>query len=208
MMTYIPAWLVLLLLCLCFGGFLAAVVGGVFFFLNRSVQEVNRTWGALGLATGLTLKPAAMFSQPELNGSFRQRPIRLYTYNAGTQGHRTTYTAVTLTVDNPTSSRLEITPSGTVGNFLGKMLNAQDVAIGNPAFDTRFVIKSNPPDFAQKILGEARVQMGIISIPDVFRIELEDSSLEYSKRDLEENAQFLTKLFNTLSDLADRLEGK
>jgi hypothetical protein len=192
---------------LCFGGFLAAVVGGIYFFLNRSVQEVNRTWGGLGLATGLTLKPAAMFSQPELKGNYRQRPIRLYTYNAGTQGHRTTYTAVALTVNNPTNSSLEITPVGTVGNFFGKMLSAQDTQIGNPAFDARFVIKSNPPDFAQKILGEARVQMGIISIPDVFRIELEGSSLEYSKRDLEENAEFLTQLFNTLSDLADRLEG-
>jgi hypothetical protein len=208
MMSYIPAWLIPVLLCLCFGGFLAAVVGGIFFFLNRGVQDVNRTWGDLGLATGLRLKPAAMFSQPELNGEFRQRPIRLYTYNAGTQGHRTTYTAVALTVANPTNSRLEITPSGTVGNFFGKMLNAQDVAIGNPAFDARFVIKSNPPDFAQKILAEPRVQMGIISIPDVFRIALEGSSLNYSKRDLEENSEFLTKLFNTLSDLADRLEGK
>ncbi len=207
-MSYIPAWLILLLLCLCFGGFLAAVVGGIYFFLNRSVQEANRTWGDLGLATGLRLKPAAMFSQPELNGNYRQRPIRLYTYNAGTQGHRTTYTAVALKVNNPTNSSLEITPAGTVGNFFGKMLNAQDVAIGNPAFDARFVIKSNPPDFARKLLGEARVQMGIMSIPDVFRIELEDSSLEYSKRDLEENVEFLTKLFNTLSDLADRLEGK
>jgi hypothetical protein len=207
-MTYIPAWLILILLCLCFGGFVVAVVGGIFFFINRSVQEVNRTWGALGLATGLTLKPGAMFSQPELNGSFRQRPIRLYTYNAGTQGHRTTYTAITLTVNNATSSKLEITPSGSVGNFFGRMLNAQDVAIGNPAFDARFVIKSNPPDFAAKVLGEARLQMAIMSIPDVFRIELEGLSLTYSKRDLEEDTEFLTRLFNTLSDLADRLEGK
>lgn len=205
-MSYIPAWMILLLLCLCFGGFLVAVVGAIFFFINRSVQEVNRTWGDLGLATGLRLKPGAMFSQPELNGNFRQRPIRLYTYNAGSQGHRSTYTAVALAVNNPTNSRLEITPAGTVGNFFGKMLSAQDVQIGNPAFDARFVIKSNPPESAAKILGEARLQMAIMSIPDVFRIELEGPSLTYSKRDLEENAEFLTRLFNTLSDLADRLE--
>lgn len=195
------------LMCLCFVVLFVGVVGGIIFHAYRSVQAVNRTWGDLGIGTGLTLKPAAMFSQPELYGEYRQRPIRLYTYNAGTQGNRITYTAVDLTVNNPTHSRLEITPSGGVGNFFGKILNAQDVEIGTPAFDARFVIKSNPPDFAMKVLGDARVQMGIMDIPDVFRIELEGSTLKYSKRDLEENAGFLIKLFNTLSNLADRLEG-
>lgn len=201
------AWLIPILMCLCFVVLFVGVGGGIFFYAYRSVQGVNRTWGDLGMATGLTLKPAAMFSQPELNGEFRQRPIRLYTYNAGTQGNRITYTAAALTVNNPTNSTLEIMPSGTVGNFLGKMIKAQDVEVGNAEFDARFVIKSNPPDFAVKVLGEGRVLAGIMDIPDVFRIELEGSSLKYSKRDLEENAEFLTKLFNTLSDLADRLEG-
>ena len=200
-------FLIVILMCLCFLVLFAGVIGWVIFYAYRSVKDVNRTWDDLGMRSGLTLKPAAMFSQPELNGEFRQRPIRLYTYNAGSQGNRITYTAVALTVNNPANSRLEITPSGSAGNFFGKMLNAQDVQIGNPAFDARFVIKSNPPDFAPRVLGEARLQMGIMDIPDVFRIELEGSSLKYSRRDLEENAEFLTKMFNTLSDLADRIEG-
>ena len=198
--------LVPILVCLCFGGFLVAVFAGIYFFVNRSVQGVNRAWRDLGMATGLTLKPAAVFSQPELNGAYRQRPIRVYTYNAGSQGNRITYTAVALTVNNLSNSRLEITSSSSVGSFFGKMLNAQDVEIGSPVFDERFVIKSNPPDFARQVLSDARVQMGIMAIPDIFRIELEGSSLKYSKRDLEENVEFLTRLFNTLSDLADRLE--
>jgi hypothetical protein len=196
-----------ILMCLCLGTVIVAVGAGIYFYVRRSVAAVNRAWGDLGVGTGLKLKPAALFSQPELNGMFRQRPIHLYTYNAGTQGNRITYTAVALTVNNPTNSKMEITPSGTGGKFFRKMLNLQDTEIGNPAFDARFVIKGNPPDFALKFLGEARVQMEIMNIPDAFRIELKGSSLKYSKRDLEENADFLTKLFNTLSDLADRLEG-
>ena len=185
-MSYIPAWLILLLLCLCFGGFVVAVFAGIYFFMNRSVQGVNRSWGDLGMTTGLTLKPAAIFSQPELNGEYRQRPIRLYTYNAGSQGNRITYTAVALTVNNLSNSRLEITSSSSVGSFFGKMLNAQDVETGNPALDARFVIKSNPPDFAVQVLSEARVQMGIMAIPDMFRIELEcrvpDQAVQYLER--------------------------
>ncbi len=86
------------------------------------------------------------------------------------------------------------------------MLHAQDVQIGEPAFDKRFVIKSNPPDFAVKLLAEARLQMAVMEIPHDFRIQLTGSSLVYAREDVEDNAEFLTKLFNTLSDLADRLE--
>ena len=205
-MSYIPAWLILALLCLCFVGGVAALIGGIFFFINRSVQGVNRTWGDVGTRNGLTLKPAGIFAQPELNGEFRRRPMRLYTENSGNQGNRTTWTVLGLTVNNPGNSTLEITPSGTVGNFLGKMIKAQDVVIGNPEFDKRFVVKSSPADFAIRLLADSPVQTGIMEIPGTFRIHLEGSSLKYSKTNLEEDADFLAKLFNTLSDLADRLE--
>ncbi len=198
--------LIAALACLCFLLLFVGIAGGIFFFAYRSVRSVNRTWADLGLTTGLTLKPAGMFSQPELNGEFRQRPIRLYTYNAGSQGNRITYTAVALTVNNPANSILEVTQAGSVGNFFGRLTKAQDVQIGDEAFDARFVVKSNPPDFAIKVLGEPRVQAGVMEIPGQFRIELEGPSLKYSKRDLEENAEILTRLFNTLSDLADRLQ--
>lgn len=201
-----PVLLLSVLMCLCFAGLVAIVGAGIFFYAYRSVKSVNRAWGDLGMRSGLNLKPGALFSQPELNGEFRQRAIRLYTYNAGSQGNRITYTAVALTINNPSNSKMEITPASKAGNFFGKMVNAQDVEIGNPAFDARFVIKSNPPDFALKVLGETRIQLGIMDIPDMFRIEIEGPSLKYSKRDLEENIAFLTRLFNTLSDLADQLE--
>jgi hypothetical protein len=205
-MSLSPTLLLPVLMCLCFVAAVAIFGGGIYFFVNRSVQGVNRTWGDLGTATGLTLKPAGIFSQPELNGTFRGRALRLYTYDAGSQGHRDTHTSVTLTVRNPTDSMLEITPSGTVGSLLGKMIKAQDVEIGNPEFDARFVIKSNPPDFAVKALGEARVLAGIMGIPGAFRVGLDGPSLHYSKGGLEDKAEFLTRVFSTLSDLADRLE--
>ena len=208
-MSYIPAWLILLLLCLCFGGFVVAVIGGIFFFINRSTQALNLAWGDVGMRTGLMLKPAAMFSQPELKGEFRQRPIRLYIERSTrVQGSSSsTFTVIDLKVSNPTNSALEISSLANPWTFFGKMLHAQDVKIGNPEFDKRFIIKSNPPDFAVKLLAEARLQTAILEIPHDFRIHLTGSSLVYAREAVEDNAEFVTKLFNTLSDLADRLEG-
>ena len=197
------------LMFLCFGSAVALVGGGVYFFVHRSTQALNLAWGDVGMRTGLTLKPAAMFSQPELKGEFRQRPIRLYIErSSGVQGSSSsTFTVIDLKVSNPTNSELEISSLANPWTFFGKMFHAQDVQIGEPAFDKRFVIKSNPPDFAVKLLAEARLQTAILEIPHEFRIHLTGLSLVYAREAVEDNAEFLTKLFNTLSDLADRLEG-
>ena len=196
------------LMFLCFGSAVALVGGGVYFFVHRSTQALNLAWGDVGMRTGLTLKPAAMFSQPELKGEFRQRPIRLYIErSSGVQGSSSTFTVIDLKVSNPINSELEISSLANPWTFFGKMLHAQDVQIGEPAFDKRFVIKSNLPDFAVKLLADARPQTAIMEIPHEFRIHLTGSSLVYAREDAENNADFLTKLFNTLSDLADQLEG-
>lgn len=203
------AVLIPILMCLCFPILFVGVGGGMLFYALNSWKPTNRAWGELGTRNGLTFKRASMFSSPELNGEYRHRPIRVYTFSSGGQGHgqRSTDTIIALGVNNPTNSILQITPSARVGNILGKMLNAQDVEIGNPTFDARFVIKSNPPDFAMKVLDDSTVQMGIMDIPDTFRIELKGSSLVYAKRDVENDVELLTRLFNTLSDLAERFEG-
>ncbi len=205
-MSNLTVLLLPVLMCLCVGAGAAAIAGAIFYFVRRSSDELNRDWRNLGITTGLTLKPGGVFSQPELSGIYRRRPVRLYLYNAGTEGQRITYTALSLTVKNPANSRLEITPSSSVGNFFGKMLKAQDVEIGNPAFDARFVVRSEPADFASTLLGEPGIQAKILEIPDSFRIELSGTSLKYSKRGLEEDAELLVRLFNTLSDVADRLD--
>lgn len=191
-----------ILLCLCGGILFLALFVGIIFWAIRSGQKSSNTWADVGVRTGLTLKPGSLFSFPELNGEFRQRRIRVYNYRA----RRTSLTEVCLTVNNPNNSTLKVTPSGTLANFFDNLPSAQRVEIGNPEFDSRFVVHSNLSEFAVKVLSDSRVQAGIMDIPHSFRIELEGSVLKYIKNGLEDNAEFMIKVFNTLSDLADRLE--
>ena len=194
------------LACSCFGLAVVVIGGAIYLYVRRGVDDINRTWGELGLTTGLTLKPAAAFSQPELTGTYRQRPLHLYTYSVGTHDNRTVYTAITLAIAGPSGASLEITPASSIGNVLGRMIKAQDVQIGDPAFDGRFVIKSDPPEFAARVLGDDRLRARVGEIPAAFRIAIEPGNVEYSRRGLEEDAQLLVRLFNVLSDLADQIE--
>lgn len=198
--------LIPIVLCVGAAFFIVIVVGAIIFAVVRSGRAMERAWRDLATRLGLTFIPKGSLASPELQGIFRQRPIRLYLYSSGTQGNRQTYTTLTLTVKNRNNGALEITPAGTVWNFLGKIANAQDVEVGSPAFHEHFVVKSNPADFAVRALGEAGLQAGIMGIPGTFRIELDGTSLKYSKAGMEENADFLGKVFGTLSDLADRIE--
>jgi hypothetical protein len=198
--------LLIVVLFLGFCGFFVLVLGGIIYLVSRSSKSVNRSWGEIAARAGLTLKPAAALTSPELNGTFRGRPARVHTYSTGTEHNRQTYTAVALTVKNAGNASMEVTPSGTLGNVLGRVVKAQDVQIGNPEFDARFVVKSEPPDFAVKFLGSAGVQTRIMALPDGMRIGLEGQSLIYSRRGMEEDAELLMRVLNTLSDLADELE--
>lgn len=196
-----------LLTFLCIGGFIAVVGVGIVFVMIRSGKAANRGWADLASRLGLTLiKPTGLFGSPQIKGMFRQRAIHLFIYDAGSQGNRSIHTAAALTVSNPVDAAFEITPAGVIGNFLVKMTAAQDVELGSPAFDERFVIRSNPPELAVKALGEAGLQAAIMGVPGTFRIELQGPSLAFSQAGTQTNTDFLTRMFGTLSDIADRIE--
>jgi hypothetical protein len=195
-----------ILACVGIGVLMIAFIGGITLVARRNWQTANHSWGEVARRTGLTFKPMSLFSSPELSGEYRQRPIHLYTYSSGPQRYRSTYTAIRLGVKNAANSMLDIAPAGLLGNFIVKTLNAQDVQIGNPAFDERFVVKSNPADFAARVLADPKLMTAIMDIPHAFRIQLEGTSLINSKQNATTDVEFLAGMCNTLSDLADRCE--
>jgi hypothetical protein len=200
----------LLLTILAFGGFCVfflLIIGVVIYVIVRSGKAINEGWGEVARRTGLAFKPAKTFTSPELSGSIDGRPVRVYTYSVGSGRNRTTYTAVDVTVNNPANSSFEVTPSGTLGNWLGRMVKAQDVQIGNAEFDERYVIKSDPPDFALKVLGSIAAQTGIMALPGMARIALEGPTLRHAKRGVEEDPELLMQVITTLTSLTRGIEG-
>lgn len=189
-----------------FGLFMLVAVGLLVYFGRRRAQAAMRSWGDVGQRTGLTFKAPGLFSSPELNGQYRHRAIRVYTNTVGRQGDHTTYTTVRLAVNNPTNSMLDIAPAGLVGNFFTKLLNAQDVEIGNPAFDERYVVRSNPAESAVKVLANSNLPAALMDVPQGFSIQLEGPVLAYAHQNVEGSGECLEKVFNALSDLADGYE--
>lgn len=202
--TAVFALTVLVFMVTC--GFILLVFGGLIFFVVRGERARNRGWAELATRSGLTLKPGALFSPPEVSGSFRGRPLHAYIYSTGGSRYRRTHTAATLGLKNPANLRLQITQPGSPDSLFSHMPKDQDVKIGNPQFDARFVVRSDQPDLARKVLGSAAAQNGIGALPAEFRIDLYGESLAYKQRQGEEDPEVLMKVFNMLSDLAGDIE--
>jgi hypothetical protein len=171
-------------------------------------QATVRAWDDFAIRNGLTINKGSFFITPSLSGDYRQRPVRVYLFSRGSSRSRTVYTGIDMTVSNTTGSTLGLSPSSAVGDFFGKLFSTQDVQTGNLEFDARFTVKSQPPDFAIAAFDDSMVRMGLMEIDGYFHISLQGSSMVYTERGRMRDTTRMEKLFNTLSDLADRVEGK
>lgn len=201
----------ILISIVAFGGFclfFLLVLAAVVYVIARSGKAVNAGWGEVARRTGLAFKPAKAFTSPELSGTFSGHSVRVYTYSSGSGQTRHTYTATAVTVNNPGGASMAIMPSGSLGSLIGRAFKAQDVEIGNQEFDERFVIKSNPPEFAAKALGSIGAQTGILALTTAFRsIELTGQALTHVQSGVDENPDSMMQVINTLMAVAHEIEG-
>jgi hypothetical protein len=105
---------------------------------------------------------------------------------------------------------LSISSSGVLTEALGKAFGMQDVQIGNEEFDKRFTVKSQPPEFAVELLGGDLVLCDSIAKlkSGWFELKVEGSQLAYREIGRETDPDRLEAMFNTLNDLAEKIDGR
>lgn len=191
--------------------FILAAMGLAAFIGYWQRQRTSRKWSRLATRTGLTLEGGSWLVKPRLHGEYRRHSLELTTYteSSGTPGDSSsaTFTLITLYLSN-NSKMLAISPAGVTG-AISKALGMQDVEIGNEAFDKRFTIKSQPPEFAGELLGSDTMlcdRIAGLRKSGWFELRVEGSQMTYRERGTETNPDRLEAIFNTLSDLADKIE--
>jgi hypothetical protein len=97
-------------------------------------QQTRNAWNELGSRTGLSLAKTMWILPPVLSGQFRERALVLTHFSRSSGKSSTTYTRVTIEVNNPGLKRLNLSHSG-VFSAIGQAFGAQDVKIGDDAFD-------------------------------------------------------------------------
>jgi hypothetical protein len=152
-----------LLPLLAFLAFILAIIALSSVLAKRQQRKVLENLTGLATRLGLELKrkPAKFGFEPAptVEGRYRNRPIRFYNYTTGSGKSRRYWSALSVDIGNDNGLTLELASE----NFLTRMATAlgmQDIAIGDPAFDTAFLIRSNNAAYAAAaLLPEIRARL-------------------------------------------------
>ncbi len=147
-------------------------------------RERRKMWGdvagALGLSYGTSL------TMPVLAGMYRGRAVRLD--QATQRSDRAVRTRVVVGLERGPGGRLSVSPQAAPINLVAKYFGAQDVEVGDAAFDARFMVKSQPPTFALSVLADAAVRQKLLAERVPFLVEMEGQALRFEIGDCCETA--------------------
>lgn len=188
--------------CLLTAAFFAAVA--VMGYLRS--QRRNAAWQELAARNGLQFEPGSVLSYPSVSGRYRGRNLVLKNIRRTRGKQRAkTYTRLTLSVANRANLRFGLYDQDAISGLF-TALGAQDVRIGDEAVDRRFVIKSQPEEFARRLFAAPGLRERLLQVKPM-NLTLEGNELVFEQYGILNDADRLKFLFDLLTDVADKAEG-
>ena len=142
------------LMILLFIGFFVGIFVIIWQVAKSNMAKINKQFEAIAYNLDAYVTPAkGMFTKPHpvVDGKIKDRDFRLFMYTKGSGKNQVTYTAFTISLNNPTGNTLVLYQEGILSK-IGKFFQMQDIQIGDPFFDEKFIIKSNNEQFARNTL--------------------------------------------------------
>ena len=141
---------------LFFIGFTVFIVVAALLLGRRQARRAGENLTALARALGLrcTQKPPVLgvfAALPTVEGERGGRVVRFFTFTTGSGKSRQTWQACGVRCENPQGLTFQLGTQNALSR-LGVLLGMQDVEVGDAAFDQRFVVKTNAPDFLRAAL--------------------------------------------------------
>lgn len=138
---------------------LLVIVAVVVFLVSSSQKKsFNATLERVARRVGGTFVEGGTFSSPHLELRFEGRGARLEFWSGSKNS--SPYSRVVVNVAGASPGVLHILEDGFGQSFL-KMFGAQDLEIGDPAFDRDYVIKATPSGLATRLFSRERQLEGI-----------------------------------------------
>jgi hypothetical protein len=209
-----PPVLVLLLIA-------SGVVTGIVILIawaGRHSERAYRNFESLAGQLGLrpkSVKPTLgrFWPEGEASGELRGRPARLFGYATGSGKTRVTWSALAIQPRATGGLTFSLTRQD-LGSKISELFGAREIAVGDPAFDAAWFIRTNRPEFFSAALIpelRARLTAALGNPRDARRLsfKLEHDSVVYSEAgDFSQVARCnrIARLAEVVSELADVAE--
>jgi hypothetical protein len=115
---------------------------------------------------------SSFFKPDKVVAQIKDWTVTLDTYTVSTGKTTVTYTRLRAPYINPEGFRFKIYPEGVFSN-IGKIFNMQDIVIGDPAFDERYIIKGTDEYKVRQLFSSTKLRNMIQADPD-FHLEVKD----------------------------------
>jgi hypothetical protein len=195
------------------------IIGGIIlinvviwsFVIMRAILRRRRhvtAWQGFADQTGLRLDPGGLFANPRVSGNYDGRVVELSIFHRTRSGYSSTYTRLTVSVNNPHFRSLEIARHGTLMGLLDRTVSGEDIQVGNAEFDSRMTVRGEPPEMIQYALGDSAISYSLMEIKreSALTLRQSDNHLVYQHGRLEVDVDYLVRLLKGAARLAVRIE--
>jgi DNA-directed RNA polymerase subunit RPC12/RpoP len=184
-------------------GFPFAIIFLVFFIAHLQKKAHTRSWGEFAAQAGLTIKPGGWFTNPTVTGNYKGNNVYLYTYTQGSGKNKTTYTSMVVYLPFTAIAHIRITREGFLSKIT-KAFGAQDIQVGDPAFDAAYIIKSDTPACVPHLL-TPQVRGYMLQGGDAINVTVSRGTVFWSCVGVERNQAMLRYVLELLTMVALRI---
>ena len=144
-----------------FIGFFGLIFWLIFKYAKRNIEKMNVEFETIAYNLDAYVTPAKSIwkkPHPMVDGKINGRNFQLYMFTRGSGKNQVTYTAFKIDC-SARGNTLALYPEGFFSK-VGKFFGMQDIQMGDPFFDEKYIIKSNNETFVyNKLQGDLRQQL-------------------------------------------------
>lgn len=171
----------------------------------RHAAKLRKEFPRWAEEIGWTSTPMTSWTTPaEATGVHAGRRGRIFTYTTGSGKSRTNWAAVELATEGDQSLELELTRQG-FGSKVAALFGVKEVEVGDAAFDARWFIRTNRPDYVKSaLLPEFRQRIEELAVRGGrgMKLEIKEGRAIYSEQGFF-NAPVRVRVAAALPVLAD-----
>lgn len=174
------------LIVLAMGG---AITAFVIWAGGRATAKARRNGEALASRLGLVLEPGQpklgwFHPAPRGRGVIRGKRVEFFTYSTGSGKSRVQWAAITIAPADAGGLTFGIDRQGLLTK-LGELFGMKEIQVGDPAFDAKWFVQTNQPDFFRAaFLPELRAKLTALADQGLLRgaLALKDGVVKYKER--------------------------
>lgn len=193
---------------LMFGGFIVVVVGLARFAAKHSQKtydNLREMAGQMKIEVEEVKPKLGFYRMPDIRGVIRGKQVRLYTYTTGTSKSKTTWSAIAVIPREHGGLTFTFSRQG-FGTRVLELFGAEEIKVGDDAFDREWFIQTNAPDFLSAgLLPELQRKIQ----PHHGKWKLKDGEIIYAEKGSfsnREQCQRFIEIADAACDLADVAE--